>query len=125
MVYRKNAGQNAETLMVTMLRDVCHARAGDKGATVNIGLACYDSADYPWIVEHVTTERVLQHLGRFGLGPAERYELPRLAALNFLVHNALDGGVTCALMPDGHGKGYSAILLEMRVDGPPPPSRAR
>jgi len=111
--------------VITMLRDVCHARAGDKGATVNIGLACYDPADYPWIVEHVTPERVLQHLGRFGLGPAERYELPRLAALNFLVHNALDGGVTCALMPDGHGKGYSAILLEMRVDGPPPPSRAR
>ena len=47
--------------MITMLRDVCHARAGDKGATVNIGLACYDPADYPWIVEHVTTERVLQH----------------------------------------------------------------
>ena len=110
--------------MTTKLRDICHARAGDKGATVNIGLVCYDPADYPWIVQHVTAERVLQHLGRFGRGPAERYELPRIGALNFLVHNALDGGVTCALMPDGHGKGYSAILLELEIEAGPPPSRA-
>jgi hypothetical protein len=100
---------------VTKLRDVCYARSGDKGATVNIGLICYDSADYGWIRKHVTAETVLKHLGPSVKGPAERYELPKLGALNFLVHNALDGGVTCAQIVDGHGKGFSAVLLELEV----------
>ena len=109
----------------TKLRDVCYARSGDKGDTVNIGIACYAAADYDWLRRHVTTEAVMRHFGRWVKGPAERYELPRIAALNFLIHGALDGGVTCALMIDGHGKGYSTILLEMEVDGDAPPSRDR
>ena len=98
------------------LRDVCHARSGDKGDTVNIGLVCHDPADYPWLVRHVTTDVVLAHFGRWVTGPAERYELPRIASLNFLIHGALDGGVTRALMIDGHGKGYSTILLELEIE---------
>jgi hypothetical protein len=98
------------------LRDICHARSGDKGDTVNIGLICYDLANYPWLARHVTTEIVLAHFGKWVRGPAERYELPRVGALNFLIHGALDGGVTKALMIDGHGKGYSTILLELEIE---------
>jgi hypothetical protein len=98
------------------LRDICHARSGDKGDTVNLGLACYNRADYGWIEKHVTAERVLQHFAPLAKGPAVRYELPNLAALNFLVEHALDGGVTKALIIDGHGKGYSSILLELEIE---------
>jgi hypothetical protein len=107
------------------LKDVCHARSGDKGDTVNLGLVCYDARDYEWVKRHVTADAVLRHFSPLAKGPAQRFELPNIASFNFLIERALDGGVTKALMIDGHGKGYSAILLEMRVDGPPPPSRAR
>jgi hypothetical protein len=98
------------------LSDVCHARSGDKGDTVNIGIICYEPTDYPWIVANVTTNRVLKHFGHWVKGPARRFELPRIGALNFLIEGALDGGVTKALMIDGHGKGYSTIILEMEVE---------
>lgn len=103
------------------LRDICYARSGDKGDTVNIGLACYDAADYDWVRQNVTVQAVLAHFGRWVRGPAERFELPRIAALNFLIQGALDGGVTCALMVDGHGKGFSTIMLEMVLEADPPP----
>jgi hypothetical protein len=107
------------------LRDICHARSGDKGDTVNIGLVCYREEDYPWVAKHVTAEAVLRHFGRWAKGPARRYELPNIAALNFLIDGALDGGVTSALIIDGHGKGYSTILLELEIDAQEaPPSRA-
>lgn len=98
------------------LRDICHARSGDKGDTVNLGLACYNAADYDWVVRHVTAERVLEHFSRLARGPAVRYELANLASVNFLIEHALDGGVTKALAIDGHGKGYSNILLEMEIE---------
>jgi hypothetical protein len=107
------------------LRDICHARSGDKGDTVNIALICYDGRDFDWIRRHVTTEAVMRHFGRWVKGPARRYEMPRIGALNFLIDGALDGGVTCALMIDGHGKGFSTILLEAEVDAADaPPSLA-
>jgi hypothetical protein len=99
-----------------MLRDICHARSGDKGDTVNLGLLCYNPADYEWLKRHVTTEAVLKHFAPVAKGPAKRFELPILAALNFLIDNALDGGVTKALAMDGHGKGYSSIFLEMKIE---------
>ena len=111
-------------MTTTKLRDICHARSGDKGDTVNIGLICYDQRDYDWIRRHVTINEVMKHFGRWVKGPAERYELPLLGALNFVIQGALDGGVTCALMIDGHGKGYSTILLECELDTADlPPSR--
>ena len=100
------------------LREVCHARAGDKGDTVNIGLVCHDPDVYPWLKQHLTTELVSEYLAEFVKGPVERYELPEIGALNFVVHNALGGGVTRSLRIDGHGKGFSAILLEMEIEGP-------
>lgn len=99
-----------------MLRDVCHARSGDKGDTVNLGLICYNPADYEWVKRHITADAVLKHFAPLAKGPAVRYELPNLAAFNFMIERALDGGVTKALAIDGHGKGYSNILLEMTVD---------
>src|SRR5262245_4506519 len=109
----------------TKLRDICHARSGDKGATVNIALICYDMRDFDWISRHVTTDVVMKHFGRWVTGPARRYEMPKLGALNFLIDGALDGGVTCALMIDGHGKGFSTILLEAVIDSADtPPSTA-
>src|SRR3954454_486972 len=106
------------------LKEICHARSGDKGDTVNLGLICYAKADYPWLRRHVTADAVLLHFAPLARGPARRYELPNLAALNFVIERALDGGVTKALMIDGHGKGYSAILLEMLVQAEDlPPSR--
>src|SRR4051794_8818943 len=98
------------------LRDICHARSGDKGDTVNLGVICYNPADYDWMTRYVTADAVLKHFAPVAKGPAKRYELPNLAALNFLIEHALDGGVTKALAIDGHGKGYSNILLEMTVD---------
>lgn len=107
------------------LRDICHARSGDKGDTVNIALICYDMRDFDWIRRHVTTEAVMRHFGRWVKGPGRRYEMPRIGALNFLIDGALDGGVTCALMIDGHGKGFSTILLEAMFDvADSPPSTA-
>lgn len=107
------------------LRDICHARSGDKGDAVNIGLICFEPQDYPWIESHVTADAVLAHFGRWVRGPARRYVLPKIGAINFVIEGALDGGVTKALMIDGHGKGHSTILLEMEVDADElPPSLA-
>ncbi len=99
-----------------MLRDICHARSGDKGDTVNLGLVCYDPADYEWVKRHVTADAVLAHFAPLARGPCVRFELPNLSAFNFLIEHALDGGVTKALAIDGHGKGYSTILLEMTIE---------
>jgi hypothetical protein len=101
------------------LRQICHSRSGDKGDTVNIGIVVYDSTHYQWVKEHVTVEAVGMFLKNWASGPVERYELPNIGALNFVVHNALGGGVTRSLRIDGHGKGFSAILLEMEIKAPP------
>ncbi len=98
------------------LYDICHARSGDKGAAVNIALIAYDPADYPWLAAHVTTEAMLAHFGAWVEGPAVRYELANIGALNFVIQGALDGGVTKALMIDGHGKGHSTIALELEIE---------
>ena len=107
------------------LRRICHARSGDKGDTVNIGLAVCDRAHYAWVRDHVTEEAVGAHLGDLAQGPVERYELPKLGALNFVVRKGLGGGVTRSLRIDGHGKGFGAILLEMRIEAPPECGRAQ
>jgi hypothetical protein len=101
------------------LRQICHARSGDKGDIVNIGLIVYDATQYDWVKKHVTAEAVSIFLKDIAPGPVERYELPKIGALNFVLHNALAGGVTRSLMIDGHGKGFSAILLEMEIEAPP------
>ena len=98
------------------LVDVAHARSGDKGDTANIGLIARRPADYPLLVKQVTAARVARHFKGMLRGPVERFELPNLHALNFLLHGALDGGGTISLKTDAQGKVFSTALLRMEVE---------
>jgi len=98
------------------LIEIAHARSGDKGDLVNIGLIARKPEDYPILVREVTADRVKQHFAGVCRGNVERFELPNLGALNFLLHQALDGGGTMALKADPQGKTYSAALLRMEID---------
>jgi hypothetical protein len=97
------------------LRDLAHARAGDKGDTSNIALIVRDMADFDRVAGHVTVERVALHFGTMVSGPILRHALPHLGALNFVLHGALGGGVTRSLSLDAHGKSLSSSLLEMEL----------
>ena len=101
------------------LLDFCFGRSGDKGDAVNVGLICRDPAHYDWLHEAVTADRVKAHFGPRVDGEVERFELPNLAALNFLLHGALGGGGTVSLKLDAQGKTYAAHLLRMEVEPPP------
>lgn len=103
---------------------LAHARSGDKGDTVNIGLIAYEAEHYELLREQVTAERVKAHFGPMVRGQVVRYELPNLHALNFLLHNALDGGGTVSLMTDAQGKTFSSALLRMEIEVPEPVARA-
>jgi hypothetical protein len=98
------------------LIELAHARSGDKGDTSNIGLIAYKPEDYPVLVREVTAKRVKQHFAGVCLGKVERFEVPNLCALNFLLHQALDGGGTLALKADPQGKTYSSALLRMEIE---------
>jgi hypothetical protein len=100
------------------LIEIAHARSGDKGDTANIGLIARESRFYPILVREVTTERVKAHFGRLCKGNVERYELPNLGALNFLLHESLGGGGTLSLRTDAQGKTFSTALLRMEIDVP-------
>ena len=97
------------------LREIAHARAGDKGDTSNIGVIAYAPEFYPIIVEQVTVERVRAHFGGLVAGPITRYELPNVDAINLVLERSLGGGVTRSLSLDPHGKSYSALVLTMPV----------
>lgn len=99
------------------LRHLAHARSGDKGNTANVGLIALKPAYYPLLVKQVTAARVARHF-RGMVGRVERFELPNLHALNFLLHDALDGGGTISLMTDAQGKVYSTALLRMEIEVP-------
>ena len=101
------------------LLDLCFGRSGDKGDAVNVGLIARDPAHYDWLRETVTAERVKAHFGPRVDGEVERFELPNLSALNFLLHGALGGGGTVSLKLDAQGKTYAAHLLRMEVAAPP------
>jgi len=98
------------------LYKLAHARSGDKGDTANIGLIAYKPEYYPLLVEQVTAERVREHFRGICHGPVERFELPNLHALNFLLHRALGGGGTVSLRLDAQGKTLSAALLRMEIE---------
>lgn len=102
------------------LRDLAHARAGDKGDTSNLSVIARDPADFALLREHVTAERVRAHFGTLVRGTVTRYEMPQLGALNFVLEGALAGGVTRSLAMDTHGKTLSSSLLEMEVPPPDP-----
>jgi hypothetical protein len=100
------------------LRYLAHARSGDKGDTANVGLIALEPEYYPVLVKEVTRARVARHFRDMSSG-VERFELPNLNALNFLLHGALDGGGTISLKTDAQGKVYSTALLRMEVAVPP------
>ena len=102
--------------MKVQLTKVAHARSGDKGDTANIGLIALQDELYPVLVREVTAERVKQHFKGICLGEVERFELPNIGALNFLLHESLGGGGTLSLMTDAQGKTFSTALLRMEIE---------
>ena len=98
------------------LRELAHARAGNKGDTCNIGVIAYQSRFYDLILKQVTPERVREHFKSLVKGEIRRYELPKVHAINLVMDNALGGGVTRSLSLDPHGKSYSALLLAMPIE---------
>ena len=97
---------------------LAHARSGDKGDTANVGVIAYDPAHYALLREQLTAERVKAHFGKLVRGEVERFELPNLGALNFLLHGALDGGGTVSLMNDAQGKVMSTAMLRIEIEVP-------
>ena len=102
--------------MKVQLTRLAHARSGDKGDTANVGLIALSDELYPILVREVTAERVKQHFKGVCHGEVERFELPNLGALNFLLHESLGGGGTLSLMTDAQGKTFSTALLRMEVE---------
>ena len=102
------------------LRDLAHARTGDKGDISSISVIAYEPGDFAFLCEHVTAQRVKAHFSAVVHGAVQRYELPGLGALNFVLHGALGGGVTRSLALDAHGKSLGSILLELELPNPQP-----
>src|SRR5215831_6908419 len=102
--------------MKVQLIKIAHARSGDKGDTANVGLIALKPEYYPVLVEQVTADRVKEHFKGICNGKVERFELPNLGALNFLLHESLGGGGTLSLKTDAQGKTYSSALLRMEID---------
>jgi hypothetical protein len=104
--------------MKIRLIEIAHARSGDKGDTANIGVIARKPEDYPLLVRYLTAERVRSHFTGICLGRVERFEMPNLEALNFVLHQALGGGGTKSLRNDSQGKTLSSVLLRMELDLP-------
>lgn len=102
--------------MRVRLLDIAHARSGDKGDTANVGVIALKPEWYPVLVRELTVEKVAKHFEGLITGKVERFELPNLNALNFLLHGALDGGGTLSLKTDAQGKVYSTAILRMMID---------
>lgn len=102
--------------MKIQLIKLAHARSGDKGDTANIGLIALRPEFYQLIVREVTAARVKEHFRGVCKGEVERFELPNLGALNFLLHESLGGGGTLSLMTDAQGKTFSTALLRMPIE---------
>jgi hypothetical protein len=102
--------------MKVSLVEIAHARSGDKGDTANVGIIALKDEYYPILVREVTADRVKSHFGDIVHGEVERFELPNLKALNFLLHESLGGGGTLSLMTDAQGKTFSTALLRMQID---------
>ena len=98
------------------LIDIAHARSGDKGDTGNVGVIARKQEYYPLLAKYLTVERVRRHFEGIVLGDVERFELPNLWALNFLLHGALGGGGTMSLKLDAQGKTLSSAMLRMELE---------
>jgi hypothetical protein len=97
------------------LGTIAHSRTGDKGNTANISVIAYDPSDYPHLEEQVTAELVRAHFADVVAGEVVRYTLPKIGALNFVLHRALGGGVTRSLALDAHGKCLSSAILDLEI----------
>ncbi len=104
--------------MKVRLLDIAHARSGDKGDTANVGVIALRPEWYELLERYVTRDRVREHFRGVITGDVERYELPNLRALNFLLHGALGGGGTLSLKTDAQGKVYSTAMLRLVLDVP-------
>lgn len=102
--------------MKVSLTKLAHARSGDKGDTANVGLIALKEEYYPILVREVTADAVKKHFGPMVKGDVERFELPNLHALNFLLHESLGGGGTLSLMTDAQGKTFSTAVLRMHIE---------
>jgi hypothetical protein len=106
------------------LLKLAHARSGDKGDTANVGLIALREEFYPLLAREVTAARVKEHFRGICKGEVERFQLPNLCALNFLLHESLGGGGTLSLMTDAQGKTFSTALLRMEIDVPDEEARS-
>ncbi len=102
--------------MIIKLIDICHGRSGDKGDAANVGIIANDDKGYEIIKKYLTAEAVKKHFEGICFGKVERFDLPNLRALNFLLHNTLGGGGTISLKHDAQGKTLAAALLRMEID---------
>lgn len=102
--------------MKVELRKIAHGRSGDKGDAANVGIIAYDDKGFEIIKNNLTVEKVKKHFEGICLGEVERFELPNLKALNFLLHNTLGGGGTVSLKHDAQGKTLAAALLRMEIE---------
>ena len=102
--------------MKVQLGHIAHARSGDKGDVANVGVIAYKEEDYPVLLREVTAERVKAYFKDVVKGKVDRFELPNLWALNFVMHEALDGGGTISLRTDAQGKTLGAALLRMEIE---------
>ena len=100
------------------LHDIAHARAGDKGNTSSVSIWVYDPGDYALVKEQLTAERVKTAFPELMRGSVMRYELDHLHGLNFVMHDALEGGVNTSLNLDSHGKSWSYLLLGLAIEVP-------
>ncbi len=98
------------------LRDIAHTRTGDKGNRSTLTVIAYEVRDFARLEAQLTAERVRRHYDGIVLGRVERFALPRLGALQFVLYEALAGGVTRSLALDAHGKTLSSHLLDMDID---------
>lgn len=110
-----NRRGHREDLKVRLTK-LAHARSGDKGDTANVGLIALREEWYPLLTREVTADRVKEHFREICKGEVERFELPNLGALNFLLHESLGGGGTLSLMTDAQGKTFSTALLRMEIE---------
>ncbi len=101
--------------MAVRVYDLAHARAGDKGNTSNISVIAYDANDWDFLRRELTCERVMAAFRHIAKGPVRRYELRNLKAFNFVIENALGGGVTISLAQDIHGKSLSNVMLAIEL----------
>ena len=107
-----------DRMLAVRLVDIAHARSGDKGDTANVGVIALKPQWYPLLRDQLTLDRVRQHFAGVITGDVERYELPNLNALNFLLHGALGGGGTLSLKTDAQGKVFSTAMLRMVLQVP-------